>query len=70
MFKKFYLPASIVMGIPTIKRERNSYLLQTLESLLGGLNDEEKQEVLIVVFIAEVTLTVTVFSYPQFYLKH
>lgn len=42
------------MGIPTIKRERESYLLQTLESLLSGLNAEERQDVLIVVFVAEV----------------
>ena len=42
------------MGVPTIKRERESYLLQTLQSLLDGLNEQEKHDVLIVVFIGEV----------------
>lgn len=50
----FTILVSVVIGIPTIKRERDSYLLQTLESLLENLNEEERDDVLIVVFIAEV----------------
>ena len=46
---------SIVMGIPTIKRERDSYLLQTLESLLSNLDEMEQDDCLIVVFVGEVT---------------
>ena len=49
-----FFPVSVVIGIPTIKRERDSYLLQTLDSLLQNLNDEERDDVLVVVFIAEV----------------
>lgn len=47
--------ASIVIGIPTIKRDKTSYLLETLKSLLDAMNDLEKTEALIVVFIPEVT---------------
>ena len=53
----FYLIAvSIVMGIPTIKRERDSYLLQTLESLLSNLDEMEQEDCLIVVFVGEVII--------------
>jgi hypothetical protein len=46
--------ASIVIGIPTIRREKTSYLLQTIKSLLDAMNELEKSEALIVVMIAEV----------------
>lgn len=46
--------ASIVIGIPTIKREKTSYLLETLKSLFDAMNDLEKAEALVVVFIPEV----------------
>ncbi|XP_074650022.1 alpha-1,3-mannosyl-glycoprotein 4-beta-N-acetylglucosaminyltransferase B-like isoform X2 [Tubulanus polymorphus] len=42
-----------VVGIPTIKREEVIYLYETLKSVLDGLNDEEKDDCLIIVFIAE-----------------
>lgn len=45
--------ASIVIGIPTIKREKTSYLLETLKSLFDAMNELEKSEALIVVMIAE-----------------
>ena len=44
------------MGIPTIKRERDSYLLQTLESLLSNLDEMEQEDCLIVVFVGEVII--------------
>ena len=47
---------TLVIGIPTIKREKTSYLLETLKSLFDSLNDSEKSEVLVVVMIAEVIL--------------
>ncbi|KAL5013048.1 hypothetical protein ScPMuIL_011599 [Solemya velum] len=50
------LSASIVFGIPTIKRDKASYLHQTLNSLIDGLSIQEKEESLIVVFIAEVSI--------------
>ncbi|XP_071128021.1 alpha-1,3-mannosyl-glycoprotein 4-beta-N-acetylglucosaminyltransferase B-like isoform X1 [Mytilus edulis] len=45
--------ASIVIGIPTIKREKISYLSNTLKSLVNGLTAQEKRDCLIIVFIAE-----------------
>ncbi|XP_033631482.1 alpha-1,3-mannosyl-glycoprotein 4-beta-N-acetylglucosaminyltransferase B-like [Asterias rubens] len=47
---------SIVIGVPTIKRDVESYIMETLSSLVAGLSTEEKLECLIVVFIAEVDL--------------
>jgi len=45
---------SIVFGVPTIKRERESYLSRTLQSLIDSLNEDEKLDCLIVVMICEV----------------
>ena len=45
---------SIVVGVPTIKRDKESYLTQTLTSLIDSLNDDEREECLIVVFVGEV----------------
>uniref|UniRef100_A0A6I8RKJ0 Alpha-1,3-mannosyl-glycoprotein 4-beta-N-acetylglucosaminyltransferase B n=1 Tax=Xenopus tropicalis TaxID=8364 RepID=A0A6I8RKJ0_XENTR len=44
---------SIVMGIPSVKREVHSYLTDTLNSLLSELNQQEKEDCVIVVLIAE-----------------
>lgn len=43
----------MVMGIPTVKREKESYLLNTLSSLLFSLTQSHRQELLIIVFVAE-----------------
>uniref|UniRef100_A0A8D3EFN8 Alpha-1,3-mannosyl-glycoprotein 4-beta-N-acetylglucosaminyltransferase B n=1 Tax=Scophthalmus maximus TaxID=52904 RepID=A0A8D3EFN8_SCOMX len=51
---------SIVMGVPSVKREVHSYLTDTLSSLMSELSAAEKDDCVIVVLIAEVTsLTVT-----------
>lgn len=50
----FLVLVSIVLGVPTVKRESQSYLLPTLASLIDSMTDEEKSISLIVVFIAEV----------------
>lgn len=47
---------SLVFGIPTIKREKTSYLLDTLASLLDGMSQESKDDSVIVVFIGETNL--------------
>ncbi|XP_067882927.1 alpha-1,3-mannosyl-glycoprotein 4-beta-N-acetylglucosaminyltransferase B-like [Heterodontus francisci] len=47
---------SIVMGVPTVKREVHSYLIDTLNSLIYELTPEEKQDCVIVVLIAETDL--------------
>ncbi|XP_009866619.1 PREDICTED: alpha-1,3-mannosyl-glycoprotein 4-beta-N-acetylglucosaminyltransferase B-like [Apaloderma vittatum] len=45
---------SLVMGIPTVKREKQHYLLNTLHSLLYELSEEQKNDCLIIVLVAEV----------------
>lgn len=45
---------SVVLGVPTVKREKQSYLMDTLQNLIDGMTTEEANESLIVVFIAEV----------------
>ncbi|XP_071446350.1 alpha-1,3-mannosyl-glycoprotein 4-beta-N-acetylglucosaminyltransferase B [Hetaerina americana] len=44
---------SVVLGVPTVKREVQSYLLATLKNLVEGMNKEEEDDALIVVFIGE-----------------
>ncbi|NXC08041.1 MGT4B acetylglucosaminyltransferase, partial [Orthonyx spaldingii] len=45
---------SLVMGIPTVKREKQNYLIDTLHSLLYNLPEEQKEDCIIIIFIAEV----------------
>ncbi|XP_063239914.1 alpha-1,3-mannosyl-glycoprotein 4-beta-N-acetylglucosaminyltransferase A-like isoform X2 [Bacillus rossius redtenbacheri] len=45
---------SVVMGIPTVKREHQSYLTTSLHSLLNSMSAEEAADTLIIVFVAEV----------------
>jgi len=44
---------AVAFGIPSIARERQSYLLGTLQSLLHGLSEEDKADVVLVVFIGD-----------------
>ncbi|XP_013885430.1 alpha-1,3-mannosyl-glycoprotein 4-beta-N-acetylglucosaminyltransferase B isoform X2 [Austrofundulus limnaeus] len=44
---------SIVFGIPTVKREKQSYLINTLNSLLSSLTAAQSHDLLIIVFVAE-----------------
>ena len=55
--------APIVIGIPTIKRERVSYLVDTLKSLFDSMNELEKSEALVVVLIAEVVFFYTLLNW-------
>lgn len=45
---------SVVLGIPTVKREVQSYLLATLKNLLDKMNDSEAADTMIIVLVAEV----------------
>ncbi|XP_030306544.1 alpha-1,3-mannosyl-glycoprotein 4-beta-N-acetylglucosaminyltransferase-like protein MGAT4D [Calypte anna] len=45
---------SLVMGIPTVKRKKEDYLINTLQSLLYELSEEQKNSCLIIIFVAEV----------------
>lgn len=44
------------MGIPTVKREKQHYLINTLHSLLYDLSEEQKNDCVIIIFVAEVSL--------------
>nr|XP_015817216.2 alpha-1,3-mannosyl-glycoprotein 4-beta-N-acetylglucosaminyltransferase A isoform X1 [Nothobranchius furzeri] len=44
---------SMVLGIPTVKRQKQSYLLNTLSSLLSSLSSSQSLDLLIIVFVAE-----------------
>lgn len=48
---------SVVLGIPTVKREVQSYLMATLKNLLDRMSPVETSDTLIVVLIAEVNVT-------------
>ncbi len=52
------LTAHLVIGISTVKRENNSYLITMLDSLFRAMNNKEKDKVLIVLLIAEVNFLV------------
>lgn len=53
-----YRFGTIVIGIPTIKREKTSYLLETLKSVFDAMNQQEKSEAVVLIFIAEVDLII------------
>lgn len=47
---------SLVLGVPTVHRQKQSYLVNTLQSLLYDLSTAERKDIVIVVFVAEVTI--------------
>lgn len=55
LLSKGRLGVSVVLGVPTVKREKQSYLMDTLNNLIEGMTAEEANDSLIVVFIAEVS---------------
>ncbi|XP_017330065.1 alpha-1,3-mannosyl-glycoprotein 4-beta-N-acetylglucosaminyltransferase B-like [Ictalurus punctatus] len=48
---------SLVLGIPTVRREKQSYLVNTVSSLIFDLTPEQKTDIVIVIFIAEINNT-------------
>ena len=44
----------VVFGIPTVYRDKDSYLSQTVKSLIWHLSKSEKSEVLFVILVAEI----------------
>ena len=44
---------SFVIGIPTVKRDKQSYLVETIKSLIDNLNHQDIERLLLVIFIAE-----------------
>lgn len=47
---------SVVMGVPTVKRDKQNYLMDTLQNLINGMTPQETNDSLIVVFVAETDL--------------
>ncbi|KAG8453924.1 hypothetical protein GDO86_000521 [Hymenochirus boettgeri] len=47
---------SVVFGIPTVKRDKQSYLMDTLNSLFLELSIIEKRDCVVIVFIAEINI--------------
>nr|XP_045611818.1 alpha-1,3-mannosyl-glycoprotein 4-beta-N-acetylglucosaminyltransferase B-like isoform X2 [Procambarus clarkii] len=45
--------ATMVLGVPTVKRQVQSYLMTTLGNLINSMSTEEMEECIIVVFVAE-----------------
>lgn len=56
---------NIVLGVPTVKREKQSYLIGTLNNLIENMNEEEQNETLIVVFIGETDADIVHFTAKQ-----
>ncbi|KAG8228556.1 hypothetical protein J437_LFUL008634 [Ladona fulva] len=44
---------SVILGVPTVKREVQSYLLATLKNLVEGMSREEEKDSLIVIYVGE-----------------
>ncbi|XP_017774951.1 PREDICTED: alpha-1,3-mannosyl-glycoprotein 4-beta-N-acetylglucosaminyltransferase B [Nicrophorus vespilloides] len=47
---------SVVLGIPTVRREKHTYLMETLQSLIDGMSMDERDDALLVIFVAETDL--------------
>ena len=60
---KCFSTVSVVIGIPTVKRDSTSYLTLTLTSLTAAMSEKEKNDCLIVVFIAEVRMLLSCSNY-------
>ncbi|XP_051513699.1 alpha-1,3-mannosyl-glycoprotein 4-beta-N-acetylglucosaminyltransferase B-like isoform X2 [Myxocyprinus asiaticus] len=48
---------SLVLGVPTVQRQKQSYLVNTLQSLLYDLSTAERKDIVIIVFVAETNAT-------------
>ncbi|XP_051820557.1 alpha-1,3-mannosyl-glycoprotein 4-beta-N-acetylglucosaminyltransferase-like protein MGAT4D [Antechinus flavipes] len=57
IFGKNKTGVSVVMGIPTIKREKESYLIRTLNSLFFQMSTLDEEDCLVIIFVAEVDET-------------
>lgn len=44
---------SMVLGIPTVKRDKQSYLLETVDNLIANMDEDEQNDTMIVIFIGE-----------------
>ena len=65
--KRFTSAPSLIIGISTVKRENSTYLITMLESLFRAMNNKEKDQVLVVLLIAEVKFVFFFFLFSIFY---
>ncbi|XP_049548272.1 alpha-1,3-mannosyl-glycoprotein 4-beta-N-acetylglucosaminyltransferase A-like [Anopheles darlingi] len=47
---------SIVLGIPTVKRDKRSYLVETIDNLIANMDEKEQNDTMIVVYVGEPVL--------------
>ncbi|XP_058060465.1 alpha-1,3-mannosyl-glycoprotein 4-beta-N-acetylglucosaminyltransferase A [Anopheles bellator] len=47
---------SIVLGIPTVKRDKQSYLVETIDNLISNMDEEEQNDTMVVVYVGEADL--------------
>ena len=57
---------TLVLGIPTVRRESSNYLLDTLTSLFENMSPEESSDCLVIVFLAEMNKTMAYQIMKQF----
>jgi len=50
----FNILVSMVYGIPTVRRQKENYLIRTLINIVKNMNEDEQKDSLIVVMIGEV----------------
>lgn len=60
---------SVILGVPTVKREVQSYLLPTLKNLIDSMTSDEITDTLIIVFVAEVKKPFHTFMYSRYRLS-
>jgi len=53
----FIFLVSMVFGIPTVRRQQQNYLIQTLINIISNMDQTEQKDSLIVVMIGEVMHT-------------
>ncbi|KAL5007581.1 hypothetical protein ScPMuIL_016387 [Solemya velum] len=46
----------LAMGLPTVKREGQNYLMQTIDSLLSSSTDAERSDVVLIIFLADLDI--------------
>ncbi|XP_035793734.1 alpha-1,3-mannosyl-glycoprotein 4-beta-N-acetylglucosaminyltransferase B-like isoform X2 [Anopheles albimanus] len=48
---------SMVLGIPTVKRDKQSYIVETIDNLISNMDEDEQNDTMIVVYVGEPDLT-------------
>lgn len=51
-----FISVTMVLGVPTVRRSVQSYLLGTLRNLVENIGTQDLNDTLIIVFIAEVNI--------------